>query len=380
MKKLFRAAHSVLLPLGEPPEWVHLLPLRASFQGRDGRGPYSLPDVQAAQAVIDATVAYQAGADLPIDYDHQLLWSRENGQPAPASGWIKQLEARADGLWGRVEWTPRAAEGLRHREYRYLSPVFMHAQDGFVTRLCFAALSNIPNLELTALASQLPEGEPTVNLDALFKKLSGLFKLPGDATAEAVAAHAQKLMDGLAVLAKAVGLPNESDLEKLAAHAQQRLDGIKADLADLARAMGAPEGSTKEQLAAHAQNLAKPGERPAGGPPDPSQYVPMSQFNVVNDRLKVLEGERVTGLVDEAVKAGKIPPANRDWAMSYASQDEAGFKKMLEGMPSIVVPGASGPAGPPPQGKDGLTAEDMAICSQLGLSPEEFKKTRKEEE
>jgi len=400
MKGLF-SAHSIVLPSGAPPEWVHLMPLGVSFQGRDGRGPYSLPDVQAAQSVIAATLAYQSGADIPIDYDHQLLWSRQNGQPAPASGWIKEFQARADGIWGRVEWTPRAAELLRDKEYRYLSPVFMHDQAGSVTRLAFAALSNIPNLELAALASQLPGGEPPVlKLEDFLKQLAGVFKLSAGSTAEAVAAHAQKLVDALAGLAKAVGLPDNSTMEQLTAHAQKLAGGmaglaramglpatatveqlaehaqkLMGGMANLAKAMGQPEGSTMEQLAAHAQAMAKPGEQLAGGPPDPSQYVPMSQFNLVNDRLKKIEGERVAGLVEEAIKGGKIPPANRDWAMTYASQDEAGFKKMLEGMPAILAPGQSGPAGAPP-GKDGLSAEDMAICSQLGLPVEEFKKTR----
>lgn len=162
--KLYRAIHSFELPAGEPPKWVHLLPLGSFFSGRDGRGPYILKDIQAAQAVIETTMGYQGNADMPIDYDHQLIWTRENGKPAPASGWIKELQARADGVWGRVEWTPRAAELLRNREYRYLSPVFMHTQDGTITRLSFAALSNIPNLELTALASQLA-GDKVVTVE-----------------------------------------------------------------------------------------------------------------------------------------------------------------------------------------------------------------------
>jgi phage I-like protein len=373
--KLLRSFHSVELSPGSPPQWVHLLPLGSPFHGRDGRGPYSLPDAQAAQAVIAATLAYQAGADLPIDYDHQSLWSRENGQPAPAAGWVKELAARADGIWGRVEWTPKAAELLREKAYRYLSPVFMHDEGGAVTRLACAALSNLPNLELAAVASQLPGGT-TVNL---LQALVGLFKLPAETTAEAVSAHCQKFLAGLATLATALGLPGEADPEKLAAHAQ-KLDATgKTNLAALAKALGAAETSTMEQLAAHAQTLTKPGEKQADGKPDPSQYVPMSQFNLVNDRLKLIESERVAGLVDEAIKAGKVPPANRDWALGYASREEAEFRKMLTGMPAIVAPGASGPSGQPPQGKDGLSSEDMAVCSQLGISAEEFKKTRAQE-
>lgn len=375
MKTLFRAAHSVVLPTGNPPEWVQLLPLGASIHARDGRGPYVLPDIQAARSVIAATMAHQSGADLPIDYDHQIIWSRDNGRPAPASGWIKELEARADGIWGRVEWTAEAADLLRNKAYRYLSPVFMHTQDGTVTRLACAALTNIPNLELTALASQLPGGETAVKPEDFLKQLAGVFKLPGSATAEQLAAHAQKLVVELAALAKALGLPDESDAEKLAAHAQKLVETFKTGLAAVGKAVGAPDGATIEQIAAHAQKLGKPGEKRADGAPDPSQWVPMSQFTSVNDRLKVLEGERVAELVEDAIKGGKIPPANRDWAKAYASKDEAGFKEFLKNAVPVVTPGASGPSGQP-QGGDGLSPEDMAVCSQLGLSAEDFKKTR----
>ncbi len=85
---LRRAHNSMPLaagPAGAAPQWVQLLPA-GTFTGRDGAGPYSLDD---PQAVIDATLAAAAGADLPIDYDHQILWSRNNGQPAIAGGWLK---------------------------------------------------------------------------------------------------------------------------------------------------------------------------------------------------------------------------------------------------------------------------------------------------
>ncbi|WP_428560455.1 MAG: phage protease [Solidesulfovibrio sp. DCME] len=85
---LRRAHNSMPLaagPAGAAPQWVQLLPA-GTFTGRDGAGPYSLDD---PQAVIAATLAAAAGADLPIDYDHQILWSRNNGQPAIAGGWLK---------------------------------------------------------------------------------------------------------------------------------------------------------------------------------------------------------------------------------------------------------------------------------------------------
>ncbi len=48
--------------------------------------------------------------DLPVDLDHATVKKALFGDAAPAVGWINKLEARADGLYGRVEWLD---EGLR---------------------------------------------------------------------------------------------------------------------------------------------------------------------------------------------------------------------------------------------------------------------------
>lgn len=114
-------------------------------------------DAEGAAAVIASFVAH--GTDIPIDYEHQTLggsYASPNGQ-APAAGWIKSLRAvtpeeavidaahPAAGLWADVEWTPMAAEQLRARQYRYLSPVaLVRRDDRRITGLHSAALTNKP--------------------------------------------------------------------------------------------------------------------------------------------------------------------------------------------------------------------------------------------
>jgi hypothetical protein len=102
------------------PLWIELLPAGV-FYGRDGRGPFRLDD---PHAVIESTRALQMSAGLPIDYDHATDFGAPEGRPAPAAGWIRELRVRAGALWGRVEWTARAADSIVAREYRYVSPVF----------------------------------------------------------------------------------------------------------------------------------------------------------------------------------------------------------------------------------------------------------------
>lgn len=136
-----------------PPKWVLLL-LFGKNDGRDGRGPYVASAATAPQ-IIARTAKLAKGVDLVIDYDHQtdLGAVKGVGGTAPAAGWVKELQARADGIWGRVEWTPKGTEVLRNREYRYLSPVLLHDKAGNVLALARAALTNNPNLVFTALAA-----------------------------------------------------------------------------------------------------------------------------------------------------------------------------------------------------------------------------------
>jgi len=134
---------------GEAPSWVLVMP-NGAFRGRDGRGPYNAGD---PQGIIQRTLAYFKGADIPVDYDHQLLFTRENGQPAVAAGWIKEFRTDDKGVWAKVEWTSRGASYVISREYRYVSPVFKHDDAGTVLYLVSVGLTNLPNLELVALSS-----------------------------------------------------------------------------------------------------------------------------------------------------------------------------------------------------------------------------------
>jgi phage I-like protein len=131
-------------------QWVELLKLGA-FRGRDGRGPYRLDD---PDAVIQASNAARMTAGIPIDYDHAIDLAAPGGAPAPAAGWIKELAVRDSAIWGRVEWTSRAASAIASHEYRYISPVFQYSPaDGHVIRLLRAGLTNNPNLYLTAISA-----------------------------------------------------------------------------------------------------------------------------------------------------------------------------------------------------------------------------------
>ena len=301
MPRLLEASHAVQVPesQGEAPAWIHILPA-GEFVGRDGRGPYTLGD---AHAVIAATIAFAKGADLVVDYEHQTLTAKDHSGPVPAAGWMKEFEARGDGIWARVDWTSAAASALQAREYRYFSPVFDYdARTGEVCRIRIGALTNIPNLQLQAAASR--QGDL---MDELMERLCYLLNLPLTTTKEEMKAQLDKLK----------GL-----LDQTAATA--------AASADLAKAVGLEAGAALPAIATAVQSrLAQA--------PDPSQYVPKAQYDQVAHSLASLQTEQkqaeTARLVQEAMTAGKVAPAQKEWATAYASQDPAGFKTFMASAP-----------------------------------------------
>jgi phage I-like protein len=346
------ALHSVDLP-AQPPEWVQLLPL-GTFKGRDGRGPYTVRNQADAQRVIDLTLQRQGSAKLPIDYDHQSDFAAIPGVggQAPAAGWIEELQARGDGIWGRVSWTQAGAARIAAREYRYLSPVFTHAKtaQGEVGVLLRAGLTNNPNLELTALAS-----------------------------AGASSHGSERDAMDLAALLAALSLPATTTWEQALAHARtltSNLTAAQAGVSAVAMAAGLAANAAADQVA-----TAVATQRAAADKPDPAKYVPIETHTVVATQLRDLQAavnkSAAEAEVSAAITAGKLAPAQKDWATAYASSDLAGFKAFIEKAPVVVTPG-SVVTGKPGDSDGPLSAEDKAVCAAMGISEADFLKTKKE--
>jgi len=170
---------------GDPPDWIQLLPPGPTIQGSDGR-VWTLPDPQPLIAAFTAR-----NKPLVIDWEHSSEHRAPQGLDAPAAGWIDQIEDRAGAIWGHVDWTPKAAQQIAAREYRFLSPVFTYQKtDARIIELISAGLTNQPNLNLTALNRE----ESTMSLsDALCRALD----VPVGSTDEEARARAIDLMASL---------------------------------------------------------------------------------------------------------------------------------------------------------------------------------------
>lgn len=315
------------------PKAVRLLPA-GQFRARDGRpwdAPYWLIDAVIAANVIRR--AANRADNFVIDYEHQTLLADQNGQPAPAAGWFKTVEWRENGLYAvDVEWTPRAAQMLADREYRYLSPVFRYdPATGEVLELLHAALTNHPALDgLTDLAT-----------------LAALKFSPAQPNQE-------KDIVNLAELLQLLGLPADTDEA-----------GAKAALAALKT-----KADKTTELEGQVTALKASTETP-----DPAKFVPLTAMKALQDQLAALSsqvtGREVDELVASAIQDAKLLPAQEAWAKELGKKDIAALKQYLSVAQPIAAltstqTGGKAPVSDP---QTGLDADALAVCAMFGNDP-----------
>lgn len=328
-----RSALNQELPTdGSVPDWLELIPAGPTIRGVDGRTWTFGPEEMAG---VLQEFARHLG-ELVLDWEHASEHRAPKGEDAPAAGWIKQLENRDGALWGRVEWTPRAAEQIANREYRYISPVFLFTADDDhrVVRLTSAGLTNQPNFALTALnqeADAADGGDADPNPDQ------------GDIPT----------MDK--ELLKRLGLPDNAT----EAQVTEAIDGLKGQLET-------------------AQNRANQ-------QPSLDKFVPRADYDSAlsraanaEERLTTLEktrqDETIDSAINQALEDGKITPATVEYHKAQC-RSEGGldrFKAFVEQAPETA--GDTGLDGKTPAGQDkALNAEMRAIAAQFGNSEEDLK-------
>jgi phage I-like protein len=370
------AACSVELPSlpADGPIRLQLMPA-GEFRPQDA-GRTDLPVTGAWR--IDAAAAAQvitrckARATQPvIDFDHQTLYVRENGKPAPAAAWITDLEwVEGAGLFGLATLTQRGREAIESGEYRYLSPVFaFDKQTGTVLDFKLAAFTNLPAIDgmepltaaasqtfaadLAALSQQLSTISKEEHMDELLEQLRWLLNLPVGATPEDVTAQLQKLID------------------QLKAGAPEATAAASFELAAFL-------GNQGEQIAALSQQAA------TAGKPDPALFVPMAMFADVQQKLAALSQQsgasELDRLIEKGVADGKLTPAMTQWARDLGAANLAALSQFLDTSPAIAVLTQAQTRSTPPvvQKKDAVTDDAVvqAVCSQLNLTPEQFAKGR----
>ena len=293
-----------------------------------------LVDDAAMNLIIQAFGAKKN--DTVIDYEHQTL----KDVIAPAAAWIKRLINRGpEGLWGEVEWTPRALEFVKNKEYRYLSPViFARKSDNRAILLHSCGLTNTPAIDgMNPLANK----ETEVNSMEFLKMVAGLLGLSETATEDEVKQ-------------KVLALKEQADQSG-------RMVASKEILSLLELPEAAALADTKGKIIALK---------------NPSGYVKVEEFQALQAKLATKDRD---DLVELALKSGKVAPAQKEWAQQYALKDPEGFKAFLEHAVAVVPLGEEVAGGKTHQRKPETEALQLSVNKALGLDAETFKKFGGEE-
>ncbi|NKB37868.1 MAG: hypothetical protein GKR93_11990 [Gammaproteobacteria bacterium] len=338
---------------GEP---TQLLP-HGEFRGTDGQpknAPHFQMNAAIAKRVIDKVSARDN--DLVIDYEHQTLLSAENGKPAPAAGWWHDMEyIDGEGLFATtVDWTEDASTMIAKKQYKYISLVFPYDEEGRPTDIYHAGLTNFPAIdgmeEVTLMAAKRFQHDDSTEDDSMNKELLKLLGLNEDATADDAIA-ALKAITGLnVVLLEGVGLKVEATEEE----AQTAIAALKASI------------DTAEI-------------------PDPAKFVSVSVVEEMKTELatlkSIMNNNEATVLIDSALADGRLTAAQKGWAEDLAKSDIAALKKYVGSatpIPALLQKQTSlSNAKFDPEAA--LSESDIAICKNLGISQEDFKKTRQAE-
>lgn len=161
------------------PEWIKVAP-RGRFTARDGRVFEVSPETLIERFNAD-------GISIPVDINHATIRKAATGDESPAYGWIEELQARDDGLYGRVKWLDRGRSILAEKSHPFLSPAFGSADSkGRATWLHSVALVATPAVAMPALASAQPNEEETTAMGN--KKIAEALGLPTDTAEEDILA------------------------------------------------------------------------------------------------------------------------------------------------------------------------------------------------
>lgn len=301
---------------------AHLIP-DGKFRSDDGR-PARDTEGKVQDWLMSAEIAAdliaqleKSGKPILYDYEHNSLWG-----DSIAAGWITKLVYVAGkGLYGCVEWVDDAAQAIAAKKYRYSSPCFLYDHTGRIVQLLSVALTNNPalgDLGAVALARQAAlSGLPVGGLAALFLNATG--GIPGNPSGDYTMTP-----------------------EQIAALSSER-DTLKTTLATLT----AERDKANTELAALRKQVA--------------------------DDQAAADAAQRKDVIEAALTAGHLMPAQKEFAESLDTASLTKFVDTLKPV-ALLAKQVDGKA----TGGQGLTSDELAACSKMGVTPEQFLAARKE--
>lgn len=281
-----------------------------------------LMDKEAGEAIMSAFK--DQGMDrLPFDAAHGMLKS-DSPEANKALGWfvpeVRELSENQFALFAAdIEWTEPTIKALGNREWRFYSPAILFEKDsGRIKALINCALTNLP-----ATKNQRPlvldglETEKEENTNMSEKTYMTLLGASDEASAEI---RAKELVDFESAILTALDCKADEVSDKIVEIQKVATDAI-AELAAI-------EVQRKEE--AKAAKIA------------------------------------------ELSASGKLPPAYQEFAKTLSDEQLEKFTDITPSVPTKVEEGESGKV-------ETLSDEDKVACKSLGISEDDFKKTKEME-
>ena len=318
-----------------------------NFRSEDGR-PEDAPHWQLTPEIAARVIAKAAARqnDSVIDYEHQTMRSATNGQPAPAAGkWNALGYEPGYGMWIEApRWTERAQGYIDAGEYQYISAFFTYEiGSGQILDVLHAGITNFPALD---------------GLDQLTRQAAATYLHTP---------HEEHPMDDQ--LIELLGLDKNADDAAILTAVTALNTQVQSKTTEVA-------ALTAQVNTAQAAATAKPNPEP-----DPAKFVSVAVVEELKTQVAALtagqQDRQVSELVDAGLADGRLLPAQQQWATDLGKSDVAALTNYL---------GAANPiAALTGQQSDGKTDDDtntaaltdnqMAICSSMGVDPQEYAKT-----
>jgi phage I-like protein len=263
-------------------------------------------------AVLSANQLKIGREEIPLDFEHGSLDPKTEPVPIAAYGTL-EIE-KGIGIWLRLStWTPEGASYYSGRHYRDISPTVIRNDQGEIIGIHSVALTR--------------SGQ-----------LAGLHAFSAGTAAASL---------------KALSTTPEPETTPQTTTAMRDL---------LLALLGLPETATDEDITAAATAKISAMSSAAGDDAPPAEPEPMSA------RLDAIERRQI---LDGAKAAGKVIPFSAELAEKMELKT---LSAIIDGLTPGQVPTA--PKSPTTEGSPqpkALSADQLAICKQLGVSPARYR-------
>jgi phage I-like protein len=379
---------SIAIAGDEPPSEFRIF---AAGKNATTKGTFTFDEVSAKSVMAEYTAH---GIDLALDYDHAMVGglSLDPAQSGKAAGWFN-LEVRNGELWAvNVRWTEPAAEALRRKEWRYMSPAFSADEKGHVTSLLNVAITNLPatrRLEPLMAANVMTLGGGMLDAATVKKALDAI--AAGDAEA-AMAILSEMIAGAASGEAPAEEPAGDTLAEEPAATAEEEDEEAATAIAASISWLHRETGKTTLSASIDEVKAWK------------SSHLKLeSETQKLAQERATLEANERDNLVAELVQAGEPPAtawkdplvatnrAKRKPAEPWASMPIDALRTRAKTLSAAKGGGKPAPGiKPPPSGgaapaADGsrdivldngrtvtLSAREIAMCTEMKIDPKDY--------